>query len=443
MQSLVELICGRAILYDDSGLADAYQLDAQSNQHAPQSLFDGLIFSFVPANSNTGASTLNFVGLGVKALLNSSGEPLVLGDILSGERISVTYSASGDEFLLLPQLNTATESRLLSGRRNVLLNGDKIIWQEGISFTVSNKFTCDMWKANVEGAATNTVTRQSFALGQTDVPFNPKYYSRSTVVGGASASDLSNYSQPIEGVDTLAGETATLSFWAKADANKTLAVDFLQDFGTGGSPSASVSSNPTTFNLTNAWQRFQVTVTLPSISGKVLGTNNNDTLRTVFWHSAGSDFDARTNSLGLQSGTFDLWGIQLERGSIATDFETHREGEELARCQYYFCTSYPKGVYPGDTSVNNQPEMIVQSDSTARLVGYVGFPVAMRAKPTLNIYRPSNGVLTGIEKWDETNIKAVNSAEVSRYGINSMSMNSTGTAGEPYQFHFTADARIY
>jgi hypothetical protein len=65
MQCLTELISGRAFNYTDSGAADAYVLSVNPNQHAPQSLHDGLTVWFVPSAVNTGASTVNPVGLGV------------------------------------------------------------------------------------------------------------------------------------------------------------------------------------------------------------------------------------------------------------------------------------------------------------------------------------------------------------------------------------------
>jgi hypothetical protein len=57
--------------------------------------------------------------------------------------------------------------------------------------------------------------------------------------------------------------------------------------------------------------------------------------------SAGSAFDARSDTLGIQTGTFDFAQIQLEEGELATKFEERPFALELALCQRY----YEKGSY--------------------------------------------------------------------------------------------------
>jgi hypothetical protein len=113
-----------------------------------------------------------------------------------------------------------------------------------------------------------------------------------------------------------------------------------QIFGTGGSPSAGVTAiSPTTITLTTDWEPFAAVLTIPSISGKTLGTDGKDHLEINFWTSAGSDFNSRTNSLGVQTIGVDLWGIHIKRGTHTADAtEAYRApelGPELARCQRY------------------------------------------------------------------------------------------------------------
>jgi hypothetical protein len=79
---------------------------------------------------------------------------------------------------------------------------------------------------------------------------------------------------------------------------------------------------------------------VPSVSGKTLGTDSNDYLSLNFWTSAGSDFNARTNSLGLQTIGVDLWGVHIRQGTwAAADADLYRprdRGTELALCQRYY-----------------------------------------------------------------------------------------------------------
>lgn len=222
------------------------------------------------------------------------------------------------------------------GRKNYIINGNFDIWQRGDSQTTSGYGSDDRWE-NKNVGSTKTNSKQSFTLGQTDVPGEPEFFSRTVVSSVAGTSNYVVKQQRIEGVRTLAGQTATLSFWAKADAPKNMSVEFVQSFGTGGTPSSGVDGiGVTTCALTTLWQKFTVTVDIPSIAGKILGTNYNDCLIAVFWFDAGTDLDARTNSLGQQSGTFDIAQVQLEKGSQATDFEYRNIGEELALCQRYY-----------------------------------------------------------------------------------------------------------
>lgn len=223
----------------------------------------------------------------------------------------------------------------LAGFRNAIINGNFDHWQRGTSFT-ANAYGADRWINLVIGTAA-TQSRQAFTLGQTDVPNEPEYFCRTVVSSVAGAGNLALLGQRIEGVRSFAGQTVTLSFWAKADAAKNIAVEFGQIFGFGGSPSTAVTGiGVTTLALTTAWQKFTVTVAVPSISGKTLGTSNADYLYMFLWFDAGSDWDARTNSLGQQSGTFDIAQVQLEAGSVATPFERRPVGTELALCQRYY-----------------------------------------------------------------------------------------------------------
>lgn len=222
--------------------------------------------------------------------------------------------------------------------RNKLINGGFDIWQRGTSQTTSGYGSDDRW-LNGHAGSTKTSSRQTFTLGQTDVPGNPTYFARTvvTLAGSPATSDYVLKRQNIEYVKTLAGQTATLSFWAKADAPKNMAVEFCQVFGTGGSPSAQINSiSVTTFALTSSWKYFTATVNLPSISGKTLGTNGDDYVQMNFWLSAGADFNSRNNSVGQQAGTFDMANVQLEAGPQATPFEQRPVSTELSLCERYF-----------------------------------------------------------------------------------------------------------
>lgn len=204
--------------------------------------------------------------------------------------------------------------------KNKILNGDFSIWQRGT--TATNGFLADRWYLNAGAPTSFSQTRQAFTPGAAPVAgYEGKYFWRNTIttVGPSTEWYLNTY---IEDVQTLAGQTATFSFWAKADSARAMSGYFLQRFGDGGS--ATVSTTIGTASLTTAWQRFTFTISVPSLSGKTIGANN---LVQIFF--------AMAPASGM---VIDLWGVQLEAGSIATPFTTNTGNQqaELAACQRYY-----------------------------------------------------------------------------------------------------------
>jgi hypothetical protein len=320
--------------------------------------------------------------------------------------------------------------------RNKIINGNFDIWQRTTSTSTSG-YNADRWITNNTGS-TFTSSRQSFTLGQTSVPYEPTYWHRTVVTTSAGASNGVVVRQCMESVRTLAGQTATLSFWAKADASKNISVEFSQIFGTGGSPSSTVTTiGVTTCALTTSFQKFTITVNIPSISGKTLGSNNDDYLELRFWLDAGSSFNSRTNSLGQQSGTFDIAQVQLEAGSVATPFEMRPMQTELALCQRYYEKSYSQGTNPGTITTPFSGSIWLASDA-----GSIGttllFRVIKRNSPTITIYNPSTGT-SGMVR-DATNAADVSASatDISTSGFGRCT--GTFTTARMYSADWTSSA---
>ena len=108
--------------------------------------------------------------------------------------------------------------------RNKIINGNFDIWQRGTSLAsaAGERYLADRF-ANSSMGSTYTASQQSFALGQTDVPGEPVYFHRTVVTSVAGTNNYCILEQKIESVRTLAGRTATVSFYAKADAAKNIA----------------------------------------------------------------------------------------------------------------------------------------------------------------------------------------------------------------------------
>ena len=220
--------------------------------------------------------------------------------------------------------------------KNKIINGDFGVWQRGTSFTPTigvNNYSADRFLSARDGSgATITVSQQAFTPGTAPVTgYEARYFYRyAQTVAGTGGTFLTVCSQIIEGLG-LAGQTVTYSFWGKADIARTVTVGWAQYFGTGGS--ASVYSSTTNVNLTTSWTRYSVTFAISSITGKTIGTGQ-----------VGIEFYIGGTSNTTQ--TYDIWGVQLEAGSVATAFNTATgtiQGE-LAACQrYYFRTQTGTG----------------------------------------------------------------------------------------------------
>ena len=203
--------------------------------------------------------------------------------------------------------------------RNLIINGAMQVAQRGTSFTSTSGYTLDRWRVETGASGAVAVTQEAFTLGQTDVPDEPKNYMRVTLTGLPTDPKII---QHVEGVRTLAGQTCTLSFWAKADSAKTISEGgfFTQNFGSGGS--SNVNTNIGAWSVTTSWQKITITTTLPSISGKTIG--------------GGDKLEVRLDPNNGENVVLDIANVQLEVGDTATPFEHRSYGQELALCQRYF-----------------------------------------------------------------------------------------------------------
>lgn len=327
--------------------------------------------------------------------------------------------------------------------RNLIINGNFDFWQRGTNLgaAASLRYLADRWLTNSSGT-TVAPSRQAFTLGQTAVPGEPTYFHRTVVATSAGAGNFALHTQRIESVRTLAGQSATLTFWAKADASKNIAVEFVQNFGTGGAPSAEVTSQGvTTCALTTSWQKFQVSVTLASISGKTLGSNNNDFVNISFWFDAGSSFNARTNTLGQQSGTFDIAQVQIEAGAVATTFEVRPFELELSLCQRYYEKTYNTSVDPATISVLGMVGSVGNGTSSVRF--FHQFRVCKRVAPTTNtVYNPNSGASGSWRNYGAGSDVAMTIADVGETGLQIHTGGTTPGSGQQVSGHVVVEAEL-
>jgi hypothetical protein len=261
--------------------------------------------------------------------------------------------------------------------KNQIINGDFRINQRGFSsqaVTAEQKnYTFDrFYFLNVVGGTT-TCSAQTFTAGAAPVAgYESTNFIRLASTGQSSGAAGSFIAQSIEDVRTDAGQTVTVSFWAKATSGTPkVGINVAQNFGSGGSAQV---DNAASLTISTSWTRYTRTVTLASISGKTIGSSS--ALVLELWTSAGVDFNSRTGSIGIQTTTIDFWGIQLEIGSVATAFQTATgtiQGELSAAQRYYYRTT---------SSGDNYIFGLGQCYSTTAGASVIPFPVPMRIRPT-------------------------------------------------------------
>ena len=264
--------------------------------------------------------------------------------------------------------------------KNKIVNGDFAINQRAFtSATTTETYGFDRWTM-VTADGTVTYSAQTFTPGTAPVAgYEAANFARILTTGQTLASAGSRLVQRVEDVKTFANQTVTVSFWAKAaSGTPKVTIEVAQNFGSGGSPSTTVNTYGGQVTLSTSWTRYSVSFAVPTISGKTIGTTANTSfLQLSLWVSAGSNFDARLNSLGIQSNTFDFWGVQVEAGSVATPFSTATgtlAGELMAAQRYYW-----RGTATNVYGALAAPAIAANTTSAAVLFRA---PVTMRTSPS-------------------------------------------------------------
>jgi hypothetical protein len=258
--------------------------------------------------------------------------------------------------------------------KNVLINGAMDIWQRGTIITTitnSSAYTADRWYGSVNAVCATNYSRQ--VTGDTTNLPNIQYCMRVQRTSGQTATPYIFLSQSVETVNSIpyAGKMVTLSFYARAGANfsaASAALGYVLYSGTGTDQNVGVNAAGYTgavtvtsavATLTTTWQRFTVTGT-PGATATELAISFN-------YLAAGT---AGVNDY------FEVTGVQLEVGSVATPFSRSNSTfqSELSTCQRYYYRNTPGAV------TKTLGPAFATATTSATLIGQ--FPVTMRTAPS-------------------------------------------------------------
>ncbi len=316
---------------------------------------------------------------------------------------NIQHTGSSTNAIALASDGTCTANITSNGggqlsNRNKIHNGSFKINQRSASASANNGFPCDRWKIKTISNGDGKGTYAQYAMTAAELNLTGQAYALkfdcTTAISPLGTSDGNRIQQSIEGQDlqdlmhgTSNAKSATLSFWVKSNVVGTYSIFMSSSNDTA----TQYQIQEYTINAQNTWEKKTVTFTPftttlmrnTTDAGTVLGFNL--ALGTAYHGTAGSwttgvDL-ATSNQPNVLSSTDNNWyitGVQLEVGSVATDFEHRSFGQELALCQRYY--------YRWTAGATNRYLWQGQSYSTSSCFGVIKeFPVTMRVTPTSTV----------------------------------------------------------
>ena len=269
---------------------------------------------------------------------------------------------------------------------NLIINGAMQVAQRATSSTSESYATVDRWQFYYSGNDELGITQSQ----STDAPdgFNCSYaVDITTVESAVDANEYFQCAQRIEAqnLQSVGANQLTLSFYVKAYQTGTYTVAIYQQDGNR------LVTSTYTISSSATWEKK--TITFPANTGTQPDNNNAFGYEVAWILAAGTGFTSADSTswgsysdakygygqgVNVTSSTDNYWkitGVQLEVGTLATDFAYESYAETLRKCQrYYFketATTYPATGYGTNAGTN--------------CLGVLGQPCTMRATPTATL----------------------------------------------------------
>ena len=288
---------------------------------------------------------------------------------------------------------TANITNNLSNR-NLIINGAMQVAQRSTSSTTSGYATVDRWTIQYSSTGV-TVTQSQQATSSSDEPYQNGFQNFARIAlasaGTASAGTYIEFQQRMEAQNIAnsgwnfksSSSNITVSFWLRASTNQT----FYGYLGTSDG-----TAQRYTFSFTasgnNAWTK--ITKTIPGNSNLDFDDDNGQGLHLILVPFYGTSYtnnktldtwaasdnanfmpDMASTWLTAGASTFDITGVQIEVGSVATDFEHRSFDEELKLCERYY-----QKIDSAETTGNASHAYLYRQA--------IPFRTEMRAAPTFN-----------------------------------------------------------
>ena len=298
----------------------------------------------------------------------------------------------------LAELGSVYDNSALSNR-NLIINGAQNIHQRGNQTGLTaSAYGTDRFEFTIQGR-----DELVYNLAQnTDVPSgygfaNSLSFQATTAESAIAANEYAFISQKIEAQNlqhlaygTSSAKKLTASFWVKSSVTGTFCLGLYKDDST-----TQVHNKTYTISSASTWEHKTITFEANTLSGGAIADDNGLGLY-VTWHlAAGSDYDSGSSTssgwataaannwcepsttdavITTTNATFLLTGVQLEIGDTATPFEHRSYGDELIRCQRYFCKIE-------NTTGSGQYFSMLQAYGNNVFGVLADYPVTMRTTP--------------------------------------------------------------
>ena len=396
----------------------------------------------------------------------------------------------------------------LQDTRNELINGEFNLWQRGITSSVGfagagaiqNTYCADRWRYYAQTSSTGKgstapdaqISRVNFGLDEPSGSVNSsKYYlniffghtadlagspfiapsagePHGGFSGGTGDKNFIALIQDIEDVNTLAGKSAILSFWAKSDFTNQVIVPrlkqfFAKDASSGSDPVLYYGTTGGRLTIDNTWRQYKTEFSISGINGKVLGTSGDHSLQlALYFHRCqgfgiGAGLAGTTMELGNGTGltgNISIAQVQLEQGTNATEFDKKHPSVEIAQCQRYYEKSYDLDVAPGtvDNAAGNRK--IISTNAKGYLTDDIAtsnglatimspFATRKRAVPTCHYYNPFSGTKDQYAANYTSDVETVSEYHAGENCISRVRFSTNGQYGvKVHMWHFTAEAEL-
>jgi len=305
------------------------------------------------------------------------------------------YTGSTDGWVNV--LGSSIGQQALSNR-NVVINGAMQVAQRGTStasITSGGYYTADRWRTGISaGTWTQSV--------ENDAPTGSGFRKSAKMLCTTGSTPLGAtvenwFGTLLEGqnVQQFAKGTASAkqfswSFWVKSNVTGTYILELLDaDNNRQVSASYTISASAT-------WEKK--TVTFPADTTGAFDNDNAVSLYAIWWLGAGSNASSgtlntvwntvvtanrvvgQTNVAAATNNYWQVTGVQLEAGAVATPFEFESYGDTLQKCQRYYWTTGGAG--------KNLCNGYYYTATVVRAV--LNNPVPMRTGPTLTASNGTN-----------------------------------------------------